>query len=564
MFLQDGRKIFLGSELKRGGEGTIYDTDIVGYVAKIYHSPDNLDEEKISGMIRNPPHNPISQSNHVSLAWPSAIIQDLSGKSCGFLMPKISDTDQINNIYIPKNRTKKYSVVTWEYLHMAARNIASAVDAVHAKHHIIGDIKSQNILINNSALITIVDTDSFQIYDSNSQKTFRCCVGSEDYTPHELMDKDFKIIYREKHHDLFGLGVIIYKLLLFEHPFRGQWKGSEPELTTYPQKIKKGYWAYRGLSSPVIPSNGVPIDIVHPEVVRLFHRCFTDGYTNPKSRPTASEWKKALSIAIEDLEDCTKVKTHRYGKYRGRCYWCEDELHRNLSIYFVNPNLSGSTPQPKPFKPPSVKPPLPTTIARPISTSLFIGVGSPPQTPATPKPLPLIKSPVVAPPVLPRIPTPSIPLSMNPNPSNTLGEPIRNLAKIILAILFLGVIVNIMKSCIPTSTPVKSSPVVNPSSSTLTNSTTTLNTTFKFPMSSCGDSGSPSDGTWHPVFIQQNRTSLQAVSSRFCKDAFIKYRDTVDRKDIQVASFRNRDKAEELAKILQQSLGAGEVGSPSP
>jgi hypothetical protein len=135
-----------------------------------------------------------------------------------------------------------------------------------------------------------------------------------------------------------------------------------------------------------------------------------------------------------------------------------------------------------------------------------------------------------------------------------LGEPIINLARIILTILFLGTIVNIIKSCTPTSTP------VDPSSPT----TLPINANFKFPMSSCGESGSPSDGTWYPVFVQQSRTSLQTVSSRFCGDALIKYRDTIDRKDIQVASFRNRDRAEELAQILQQSLGTGEVGSPSP
>jgi hypothetical protein len=49
------------------------------------------------------------------------------------------------------------------------------------------DIGAQN----DSALGAVIDTDSFQVRDSQTGQVYRCTVGSEGFTPVELLGKVF-------------------------------------------------------------------------------------------------------------------------------------------------------------------------------------------------------------------------------------------------------------------------------------------------------------------------------------------------------------------------------------
>ncbi len=72
------------------------------------------------------------------------------------------------------------------------------------------------------ALITLVDVDSFQVSDSTSGAIFRCPVGKPEFTPPELQGKAFADIDRTFAHDLFGLAVGMFRLLMEGiHPFNG-------------------------------------------------------------------------------------------------------------------------------------------------------------------------------------------------------------------------------------------------------------------------------------------------------------------------------------------------------
>ncbi|MDJ0736311.1 MAG: hypothetical protein QNJ47_19980 [Nostocaceae cyanobacterium] len=104
-------------------------------------------------------------------------------------------------------------------------NIASIIEAIHAAGYVLGDMKPENILVNNRALPSIIDTDSFQVRHPNNRKVYRCLVGSNGFTPPELIGKDFSIINQTEIHDRFRLAVIIYHLLFGESPFKGKWMG---------------------------------------------------------------------------------------------------------------------------------------------------------------------------------------------------------------------------------------------------------------------------------------------------------------------------------------------------
>lgn len=209
--------------------------------------------------------------------------------------------------------------------------------------------------IQDRALPSIIDTDSFQVRNPVNGKIYRCPVGSPDYTPPELIDKDFSTIDQTEVHDRFRLAVIIYQLLFGGQTlFAGKWIGAGviPETN---ELIRQGLWLYapNSLIEPV--DRTIPLEIVHPEVQRCFLRCFNDGYKNSNLRPTAGDWVKALRLAVNELTICGKLDSHYYSRTYGKCYWCDRSTKLSVDIFpgFVIPKQQSafavSTSQPQAF-----------------------------------------------------------------------------------------------------------------------------------------------------------------------------------------------------------------------
>jgi DNA-binding helix-hairpin-helix protein with protein kinase domain len=335
-----GQIIELIETINHGGQGDIWKTSKNGFVAKMYYSVDAMLVEKLQVMVDYPPEDPMRKKGHVSIAWPEDLLRDSNGKFVGFIMPKIGNGQTLINVYNPSQRENVAPGFNWLYLHITALNVAIIIEAIHAKNYIVGDLKPENLLVNPKALVSIVDTDSFQIRHPQTQKSYPCTVGSEEYTPPELIGKDFKTIDRLEIHDRFGLGVIIYHLLFGYHPYDGIDKsGGKP--TNLNERISKTSWPHAP-NSPISPSMiSIPLDIVHPKIKTCFHRCFTVGSENPHLRPSAKEWRDALEVAISDLTDCPNEAGHQYAKTYGKCYWCERKLQ--MKGYDIFPSVPDSS-----------------------------------------------------------------------------------------------------------------------------------------------------------------------------------------------------------------------------
>ena len=87
-----------------GGEGDVY--GIIGNpdkVIKVYHS-DRLTvelEQKLNTMAKRPP----SSSVLSQVAWPLDVIYDQNNLFCGFVMPRLSITAELSEIYVYPPRT---------------------------------------------------------------------------------------------------------------------------------------------------------------------------------------------------------------------------------------------------------------------------------------------------------------------------------------------------------------------------------------------------------------------------------------------------------------------------
>jgi DNA-binding helix-hairpin-helix protein with protein kinase domain len=171
-----GQSITLLGEPKISGEAKVWQTNRNGYLAKIYHDQTPNRVQKLAVMIAHRPKEPNSHLNHISFAWPKSVLKEAQGNCVGFLMPEIKEAKELIDIYNPKRRKDLKLEVDWRFLHTTALNIASIIEAIHISGYVLGDIKPQNILVNDRALPSIIDTDSFQVRNPVNGKVYRCLI----------------------------------------------------------------------------------------------------------------------------------------------------------------------------------------------------------------------------------------------------------------------------------------------------------------------------------------------------------------------------------------------------
>ncbi|MFN6514452.1 MAG: tetratricopeptide repeat protein [Nostoc sp. CreGUA01] len=318
----------LNMSLGRGGEACVYTVPSdANLVAKIYHKPSSAHAEKLQAMLANPPENPTASLGHISIAWPEELLYAADGSNgiLGFLMPRIQGMRPIIDFYNPRTRRQHCPLFNYQYLLRTARNLAAAFAALHASGYCIGDVNESNILVSDTALVTLIDTDSFQVRNPDTELVYRCPVGKPEFTPPELQNKTFAEHDREIAHDLFGLAVLVFQLLMEgTHPFSGIFQGAiEPP--TYESRIASGHFTYsQKRRVPYLPTPIAPHwEILHPSLQELFVRCFEDGHHNPQLRPSAQTWLSAIAEAEDSLITCTVNPQHRYNNHLDLCPWCE-------------------------------------------------------------------------------------------------------------------------------------------------------------------------------------------------------------------------------------------------
>ncbi|MBW3622801.1 MAG: hypothetical protein KY468_05255 [Armatimonadetes bacterium] len=372
------------SALGAGGEAKIYSVSgDPSLVAKLYHAPTEVHARKLAAMLSDPPTDPTARRWHTSIAWPVDTLHSAPGGACvGFLMPRVSGMKPVFEFYNPRARREQCPFFDTLYLHRAARNLAAVVAALHDRGYVIGDVNESNLLVAETALVTLVDTDSFQVRDPKKRSVYRCPVGKPDFTPPELQGVSFSKVNRGPEHDRFGLAVLLFHLLMEgTHPFDGK-RRSAGESTLRHERIRAGHFPYKGgRRIPYEPSpSAPPLEVLHPELRELFLRCFAKGHRNPNARPDAREWQDALAEAEAALVPCNANPHHQYGRHLRSCPWCartlllggRDPFPATLAAASVPPPAKKSAPAPASPAPAGTNSPKPTKTARPVSVNAVI------------------------------------------------------------------------------------------------------------------------------------------------------------------------------------------------
>jgi len=343
-----------------GGEGDIYNViNAANSVAKVYHA-DRISQElegKLKIMVKRPP----SSSVLTQVAWPLDVIYDANNQFCGFIMPKLNISEELLVLY--KYPPQKYKNVTTRHKIIIAENICAVISEVHKAGYVFGDFNPRNIGVNlNTGTVAFLDTDSYHIYDRDTNSTYRCKVCLNGYVAPELLktcENYPKDSYANaplptftKETDNFALAIHIFKLLMNGYtPYNGI-KEADSISVGAPgvgnNAVKQDDYCFKPGNKPqavAVP----PLNVLPQGIADLFTRAFMDGRIDPRQRPAAIEWHSALTKYEQSLKTCSRNSTHQYKNGLTLCPWCEaDERYANS----ISPTIAQ-----KPFGKPVVIPP---------------------------------------------------------------------------------------------------------------------------------------------------------------------------------------------------------------
>lgn len=332
-----GRRVALGPELARGGEGAVFDVrDRPELVAKLYHeAPTPARADKLKALAELCTPELLSTA-----AWPRELLFQGRGQIVGFLMPKLSARHDLHVLYGPRTRLRIFPDASWKFLIRAAINLAHAFAAVHREGHVIGDVNDRVALVSSDALVHLVDCDSFQV--RHRDRVHTCDVGIPLYQPPELQQiQSFRGLERTHEHDRFGLAVLLFQVLfLARHPFSGRYSG--PGEMPIEEAIRGSLFAYgrnartKNMSPP--PSS-LSLGTVSNELATLYERAFAPDAVRV-GRPSAEDWCHTLKRFEQSQTTCQRNSNHSFWNGLAQCPICALERSAGLALFgFPAPSL---------------------------------------------------------------------------------------------------------------------------------------------------------------------------------------------------------------------------------
>ena len=362
----------LGPPVGKGGESTIYSLPShLEHLFKRYHHPTIEKATKLEIMLRRAPPDRHSKGRP-TLAWPKRRVFANSNPELvvGFIMPKVYGVP-VAELHHTKSRLICRPSFNWLDLLHVAQNIADVFSKVHASGYVIGDVNDGGVLVDDDAVASLVDCDSFQVIDDETGGVLRCPVGVSLFTPPELVGTRFATVNRSVYQDAFGLAVLVYELMMGCHPFsvRVSGNGEQPSIE---DAIKRRL--YPDSNPAALVSRASPsLMLIQPDLRILFRRAFTGSIID---RPSAEEWSDQLGRAIKTVATCRANSNHIFGEHLGsHCPWCEHAAALRGRDPFPSNRAIKAGAHIKHARPPANPVAEPAVAGTPIGLGLAIAIG---------------------------------------------------------------------------------------------------------------------------------------------------------------------------------------------
>lgn len=279
------RDIRLGDEIASRGEGAIM--KVIGdqaVVAKIYFDPPDDLGPRLDAMMASAPAGNLSK-----IAWPTDVIED-AGCVVGYLQPNLDGC--VSLLEALSNQAPRW--VTQKALLGAARDVAVTLGNLHSVGYLFPDLHAEQVLLGPKIGAVLVDAASCQFLANGY--LFACCQALPESQPPELLGSGSwqdVATQRSTATDVWSLATLIFQCTMKAHPFDGI--DSVPGRRRV-ERLRDGVFPYSPAQSSVVPPARAPAyDGVVRSLRQLFERCFVDGHSVVRHRPTAAEWADALT-----------------------------------------------------------------------------------------------------------------------------------------------------------------------------------------------------------------------------------------------------------------------------
>ena len=282
----DGHSVKLGCQIGAGGEGIVFEVVDDSRVAKVYHSK-RLTANRIAKL-------QLMASRAVSkegLCWPEQLVYTSDECAVGYVTQRAYGFPLQTSVFIKPLLLQKFP--DWQRNNLVNVCIAflEHLQQLHALNVLVGDINPLNVLVDgDGSSVFMVDVDSFQI------EGYPCPVGTVNFSPPTLQNRDFKTTLRSVDDELFAIATMLFMILLPGKPPYSQ-QGGEAQRTNiieanfpYPlgsvhrgKKVSPGPWGHIWSHLPY-------------RLKELFHKAFREN-----ERISISEWLDALQAYKYDI-----------------------------------------------------------------------------------------------------------------------------------------------------------------------------------------------------------------------------------------------------------------------
>lgn len=197
------KNIQLCRKITAGGEGTIYQTNIPGMVAKIYKKEklNRTRHEKLCLLARK-------NLSCDGVCFPLALLYDKEYNFVGYLMRQAHGRELQKCVFQPQLLKKYFPSWTKQDTVTLCITILKKLKYLHDRNVILGDINPNNILVVSPTEVYFVDTDSYQI------EGFPCPVGTINFTAPEIQRKDFSTFLRTIGNERFAVATLLFMIML--------------------------------------------------------------------------------------------------------------------------------------------------------------------------------------------------------------------------------------------------------------------------------------------------------------------------------------------------------------
>lgn len=310
-----------GARLGAGGQGQVFRASLGGtpVAVKLLRS---VDVARLEALCQLPP----ACARYATL--PLAVLHywrnGARAEAAGYVMPCIAPESSVSAARLFNfDELRRLRRFTWRDAVLAALLLAEAVAALHTEGVVIGDLNPENVLFSQEATpfgwrAVLLDSDSFQICSADGHR-FHCGVARPLYTAPELVGCDLSRTWRELSSDHFALAVLVYQLLLHDHPYDNAINSAEPDLPIG-DKIRRGLYPHATVVPAGLkpsPARPAPQD-VSVELAEAFQRSFS---LDPELRPTAAEWALLLRNLHRKVVTCKRTPHHHHPNDKP-CPWC--------------------------------------------------------------------------------------------------------------------------------------------------------------------------------------------------------------------------------------------------